>query len=463
MGMTSYQALCRVTEKFQWAFTTLNYKVSTRQTERWSTYILEAMSGPARIYHSAEHVLELSEGMDPLATIAALFHDIVYYQVDGGLASFILAEIHPYFEKINGILHIRTLEEGDTTFNLTLDIFGFTSGQQLLVSDGQNEFLSTLFALRLMADLLPIREQLAIAVCIEATIPFRAGTGAMKALRERVLKASEKYCLGLSHAEIDRYLRRAVRLANKDVENFSMKDPGQFLNQTWRILPEMNSRLNTPGIYSVREYRIALYKMEGFLSHLQAGTIFDNFLGEPGEVICQQMTRRAENNIRLALIYLRLKLYATAMLEALAVETGGDIPMVYFTGDKEEFLSEARKTQAFRTARRLSQPRRGRSDPPDHDPAVSRLLARSGSYGASYDSRSSPLSSYLYSHLGTNRILKGCEQARSMFSGRISSDEFLRAQEPSIVRDVAQACALLAPTRRAQLKELSARFAAELL
>lgn len=455
MDISPYDALCQVTEKFRSALTELNGQVEPSQIEKLSLYVLEGMSGPARIYHSPSHVLELAEGMDALGTIAALFHDLVYYQVDGGMASFIRAQINRYFSIVNGILHIREPEasEKDRPFAITLAVFGFSPGQQLLVSKGQNEFLSALFALKMMDGILSGKELLAIAVCIEATIPFRAKTTAMQKLEERMKAAAQSYCSELTPEDVSGNMHRAILISNRDVENFASPDPGLFLDETWRLLPEINARLNRSAMYSVREYRSALHKMEGFLSHLDPGVIFHLCPEGSDQSWYKDMQGRAETNIRVAVFYLRLKLYATVLLEALAMSTGGDAPLVYFTGDSTDHDAP----EKARMDHYLSDVIVG-LQPSDHDPAVCRILAMGGVEGSRYDLRSSPLSAYLYRHLGAQAILDSYGTVSDVIAGKFSYEDFLRAQHPVILEEMIRACSALALTRKERLLSLLDRF-----
>ena len=61
---------------------------------------------------------------------------------------------------------------------------------------------------------------------------------------------------------LDHAVCRAVRVGNRDVENFSDNDAARFLDNTWKLLPESNPALHSPMVYTVRDYRIALQKME---------------------------------------------------------------------------------------------------------------------------------------------------------------------------------------------------------
>ena len=450
METSSYEAMCRVIEKFRWALVSLGHVPTSGQLEKWSMYVLEGMSGPARFYHSPDHVLELSEKMDPIATLAALFHDIVYYQVDGGVAPFIHSQIYNYFNSVNGILYIKELEPPDLIYEVTLEVFGYSPGQQLLANNGQNEFLSTLFALRVLSDIVSNRELMEIAVCIEATIPFRANTNAMKELKTRIISANKRFHLGIGKSDIEKIMTRAVLLSNKDVENFSYADTGLFLDQTWRLLPETNARLSTSSTYSVKEYRIALFKMEGFLSFLKADAIYHQYNGIPGPEEHRESLTRAENNIKISVFYLRLKLYSTALLEALAKATGGDAPLVYFTGNigKQGATGKSVRMDQFLSDFIPS------VQSTDHDPVVERILSASVSRSVEYDTRSSPLSSYLYKHLGEKNILEGYRLAKEMFIGNISCEDFLKAQNPVLTEEIITACSVLALTRKKRLVSL---------
>src|SRR6202012_3888745 len=88
--------------------------------------------------------------------------------------------------------------------------------------------------------------------------------------------------LGLAGARLDDTLRRAVRVGNRDVENFAENDPARFLDNTWKLLPESNPALHSPMVYTVRDYRIALQKMEAFLAWLPAERVFHTWAEGPG-------------------------------------------------------------------------------------------------------------------------------------------------------------------------------------
>ena len=63
------------------------------------------MTSQARHFHDVDHVLDISSDLGPIQTLAALFHDVVYYQVDGGF-------LPMQFKILGDAIHI----EGDEVF-----------------------------------------------------------------------------------------------------------------------------------------------------------------------------------------------------------------------------------------------------------------------------------------------------------------------------------------------------------
>ncbi|MEE8292211.1 MAG: hypothetical protein V3R80_12070, partial [Candidatus Tectomicrobia bacterium] len=72
--------------------------------------------------------------------------------------------------------------------------------------------------------------------------------------------------------------------------------------------------------------------MEGFLHSINPRSIFHSYKGAPDAERFQTMTQQAEKNIVIAYEYLSIKLLSIAILEALAMSTGGDAPVSLFMG-----------------------------------------------------------------------------------------------------------------------------------
>ena len=158
-----------------WAIADLEGQVDKEQLTKISNLIINTMTGPWRYFHTPNHIFEVGTGGDAIEAIAALFHDLVYVQVDQVISVNISRYISPYIQQDQEqlvILNPPELQE-DVIFNMVLMIFGFQHGQALLQMSGQNEFLSALIAGKTLENMLSLKRLAEIIACIEATIPFR--------------------------------------------------------------------------------------------------------------------------------------------------------------------------------------------------------------------------------------------------------------------------------------------------
>ena len=86
----------RLISIFNHAFQQLNVEVDLCTLENLAVLIHKAMTVQARNYHSLDHVFAFVDEADPVPTLAALFHDMVYYQIDQGFLPEIQEIISPY-------------------------------------------------------------------------------------------------------------------------------------------------------------------------------------------------------------------------------------------------------------------------------------------------------------------------------------------------------------------------------
>ena len=259
-------ALQGLIELLDHTFEDLNIQASLDQIEQIAVTVYNAMSAQTRNYHNLEHVFNFMNPDDPIVHIAALFHDIVYYQVDSGFYSGLEPFIQPYILQHNGEFSlVDEYSEHDHLYRLLLAIFDYKPGQALNIFSGLNEFLSALVMTKMLENILPGLELVHAMVCIEATIPFRGpdaqGRRHFEVLEERLLSIQPWCGFDCTAEEIDNSLRRAVLFSNKDVETFAEANVARFLDITWKLLPEMNSALRSRGVYTVRDYRTAIQKM----------------------------------------------------------------------------------------------------------------------------------------------------------------------------------------------------------
>jgi hypothetical protein len=406
--------------------------------ERWGVALHQALASRAREFHTHDHALDLCRDADPLETIAALYHDTVYVQVDLGVPEHYAAILNPLMRKEEGGWRVLPHAGIDPAARDVLDVFGRRGDEVLTPLAGLNELASAFVVVKEFEGVLSRPQLLSLAACIESTIPFREDQGGL--LEGRLLK------MGVGADEAAVMVRRGVRLSNSDVGNFADPDPARFLDHTWKLLPESNPALHMASTYSVRDYRVALQRMEGFLSTLKPERVFRSWGGEPA---VEEHVRRIETarvNIALAVRYLRCKLYSTALIEALAVESGGDAPIEFFMGG----VPEAGKPPP----RRIEQYLPDIVAPAPGDPVLLGLLDVGRSTASSFDLSPSPVATYLIACVGEAAMMAGVTDARAWWSGSTSARAFLQKQPRAATAALAEAATHLAETRAGALSSL---------
>jgi hypothetical protein len=420
----------------------LESPAATEDIERWGFSIHAALSAAGREFHNHDHVIDLVADGDPLEVIAALYHDAVYIQVDQGPPRSMRDELSSVLAQGADGWRVLPSAAGPVTGEI-LHVFGTSVGDIVAPTTGLNEFASALVASIQLAEALSREHRIAVAACIEQTIPFRVDP--VPALHRRLAE------LGLAGDVLDQAIRRAVRVGNRDVENFSNNDAARFLDNTWKLLPESNPALHSPMVYTVRDYRIALLKMETFLAWLPAERVFHSWEDEPRPEVHARRVARTTGNLELAVRYLRAKLYSISLVEAIAEVTGGDVPVDYFMGGlKSPRRPEMKQIEQFLPAL---------SDAADLDPPLQRLLAEGRASESSFDTRPSPLGAFLHAAVGEREVMKGVELAKKWWAGAGDAAGFLAAQPKAPVAAIARAAGNIIDTRRDRLFALAERLA----
>ncbi len=446
--MSKTSPIHRLITHFQESFVKLHIDVPPKVCEDYAVFVHSCMNNGRRKFHTTNHVLDVCEQMRPLQVLAGLFHDIVYHQVDGGFPSEAEALILTIVEVHDDAITIKKTLPSDYPANeylsICLDIFAFQPGQTLGIHGGLNEFLSAWVAVNFLGDFLKAKDLMTIAACIEATIPFRPkdeqGKNCLDHLEQRIKDCYGRYKLQLGETEIAQMVKLAAGVANRDVANFAELDPGKFLDNTWILLPETNEMLWKPGVYFNADYRKALMKMEGFLSFLNPDNIYHGYQDEPLPEVLKEMKAQAKKNVQTANQYLQLKILGIAIIEALAMATGGDGPISMFLGDVRIY-NEIERAEDYLPPVTLS-------DELDYNDTLYRLLEYGRASGTSFDMKNSPIACFVYKCLGDTHAAQAMELARQMFVEKISPEMFLRSLDQKLVSDLAQACAMLATTRK---------------
>jgi hypothetical protein len=461
MGLKQDQERCL--RSLVWATESLQGNVDLTQLSKIAELIIQTMTGQWRFFHTAEHIFEvggnINESGDAVEVLAALFHDLVYVQVDQGISINISRYIAPFIKEVStevdqGKLFIRDEAElpQDSMLDLVMAIFGFSAGQVLSPMAGQNEFLSALIAVKALQDLLPVKTLAEIAACIEATIPFRprseTGICASDRLYERLTQVNQTYNFGWSEAKLVTVVQRAVQVANRDVENFASPQSAHFLDNTWNLLPETNHHLATPNSYTVQGYRTSLQKMESFMNFLKPDVVFQQFRGMPDDETYEELTTCTQKNLEVAKLYLGSKLVSIAIIEALSFRIGYDIPISTMMGELPS------------TAHRAAQLEHFIPDIPAYykpqtslEAEVLDILENGRSVDSRYDVKNSPIATFVVKSVGFEDVRFLLGQAKKFFAGELTAEEFLASCNPDVVRTVTDGVRQLFESRKIALAQ----------
>ena len=440
-------------ELLEHVFEDLDVSVSTDQLLSIAGIILNAMSAYTRHYHNLEHVFNFSDPDDPIVHLAALFHDIVYFQVDNGFYKELEPIIDLFIRRDSGHFYLTEKFQPEYKIITIIEkIFEVKPGQEITISSGLNEFLSTLVMVKLLTSIVPEIYLIKAAICIEATIPFRGrndyGLTHFEVLHNLLTELCLENKIDCQSLNLQETLIRAVVFSNKDVEAFADRDVGKFLENTWKLLPESNISLRSRGIYTIREYRMALQKMDSFLSNLKAEHIFSCYIDTPPQDEFNRMVEQARKNLLTSMIYLRIKLVASVLLEALANFSGGDAPLSLFAGDLPKPAEIAKTLEDFLPL--LPIPLFINPETDD----VYRLLEIGRTGENSFDSKNSPLSLFMYKSIDKNETERIYNYALEYIEGKINTEDFLAKFPSAVLAAVVKGCASIAITRRNLLLSL---------
>jgi hypothetical protein len=434
----------------------LQGEVEPTQIENITELIVQTMTGPWRYFHTPEHIFEVGGSVDGIEVLAALFHDLVYVQVDWGVSLNISSYIAPFVKEVKKQLVIReaTKMPSSVMFDLVAAIFGFAPGQVLSPMAGQNEFLSALIAARSLEPFLSSSIIAEIVACIEATIPFRplssSGLSASEMLYQRLVVANQQFNFGWSESKIVEIVKRCVRLGNRDVENFAYPNSADFLDNTWNLLPETNHELIKANSYKVAEYRKSLQNMEKFMNFLSPEVVFQRFRGEPDEETYQVLLSKTRKNLEVAKLYLGCKLVSIAIIEALALRLAHDVPLSTLMGELpaqgsktpslEDFIPDIESTKKPET---------------DLESKVLELLRKGRNQDSTYDLKNSPIATFIVNSMGFPSMRYLIKRAKEFFAETISPDEFLSECDPSAIRTIIDGIEKLFASRVRALRGLS--------
>jgi hypothetical protein len=446
----------RCLAKLQWAIQQLEGEADPAQLSKTAELVIQTMTGPWRFFHTPEHIFEVGESGDAIEVLAALFHDLVYVQVDQGVSVNISGYISAFVKEITGQLVIRARTElpNDTMFEMVSQLFGFVPEQVLLPAAGQNEFLSAVIAAKFLEHALPAAQIAQVVACIEATIPFRShsasGLSPSDRLYERLHHVNHVMSFGWSDEQLSSVVQRSVRLANRDVENFAYPSAADFLDNTWNLLPETNHDLKNANSYTVHGYRVSLQKMEGFMYYLKPELVFQIFRSEPSALVYQQLITRTQRNLDVARLYLGSKLLSIAVIEALSQRLGRDIPLATMMG---ELPSQGRSVAQLENF--LPQLSMAVAPATDLEWDVLSLVEKGRGQASSYDIKNSPVATYIIKSIGFAESRRLLAQAKDFFKGTLTAEAFLKACDRTVVETITNGIVQVFENRKIAVRGLS--------
>lgn len=416
----------------EWAFQEIKAEISPGHLQAMTQLIVKAMTGPSRYFHNLDHAFDVAQSGDAIEVLAALFHDVVYVQIDDGISVELAESLAPFIETLRERLVIRDLEENlaDQSFVLVMTIFDVQLGQHLALE--QNEFLSALIAAKQLESILNKTQLAEIIACIEATIPFRPptidGLQPSENLYRKLSSANDRFQLAWDEIALVRAVQRAVRVGNRDVENFADLQAADFLSNTWNLLPESNPCLRAAEDYTIQQYRHVLEKTTSFMYYLNAPLVFRQFEGEPSVVDYEGLLERTNKNLVVARLYLSIKLLAIAILEALTYRSHPLLPLGCLGGvNFSEISSQVMQRQSVSI-----------SDVPYHprdciEQEIWTLLQVGRSQESSFDIKNSPIAAFLLKHLGLDQMVARVDRGKAFFQEKITAEEFLAEFDPGMI------------------------------
>lgn len=434
------------------AYKDLDRPIDLLNIERFAVAIHQVMSARYRQYHNLQHVFNMVQGVDALGVLAVVFHDTVYVQVD--------RRVHPYLSPylkefaFNDKFEV-TLPNLHSDFSLEIcgKLFGFSEGMILDPFNGLNEFLSAVSAIRILEETLEPAQLIQIAACIEATIPFRpkseSGETQLGLLENRLKHLLKEQKISLSKDQIELALKRCVEIANLDIGGFHSRDFGFFLAQTWHLLLE-NNPIFKNSLYTIKQYGLALSKVELFLSSLRPENVVQQYKGYPIDKEFLRMRDQVKMNLTSAVEYLRVKMVSIAILEILAELSGGDAPYLMLIGeevDLPQFTKAPIEEHIYITIRNalLDQGK---------NLVVHEILKFGRAFPSGFDFKHSPIASFIYEHMPMNKINDAITMTKGIYEKTIDRRDFLRFFPDTILNPIIEGVGMVAWSRKPQLLAL---------
>lgn len=421
-----------------------------------ATLIFESMYTPGRVYHSMQHVFNITENCDvqkdSILLLSTLFHDVIYYTVDKSFQEPQLEFLDNVlvFENADGVPRLKqplvlapnALE--DPLLDMVFRLFGFEPGTPL-PSFGSNEFLSAVIGVRVLSKFLNMPQLTQLAAAIEATIPFRPASSDGKTAMDRLYDRLVKVAPNQSKDWLVETIHLSANMANCDLCSFGSSDFDFFLDSNWSLVPEFRPSL-LKEVCPLREYYDEFLAMEGRTKFLVSAipNIFQVFRNTPSDGELTAKRAKTHANLNLGNDYAevrRLQLMVLMEIITIVGENPDSIP-------GRPFLSVEMPK---------SRPSHGGEDGNDNGNdtgKIRKLLDQGRRESFLWDPPRCSLGAFLYDKLGKEGIETAVEIGKTAKSGSYNYD-LLKHLPKDIVTAIASSLGGLLPNRTDELLQIS--------
>jgi hypothetical protein len=424
--------------------------VSDKFCEELSCFLNRSYSTRNRAFHTIHHAQDVARvtSESPTAQLAALFHDVVYFQVDWARRPELRNLFSPFEITLDKKLIIPNTN--DTWAAALLDVFGYNEGDELHSLRGLNELLSAWVAIQKLRGKISTLKLLKVVACIQATIPVWSYSNFKDApfrLKHNIQVAANRIRIKIPTGFLDEALAEATEVANQDVMSFAAASPRTFLYNSWSLIAESNPALQGPH-FTISQYKEAIAKMTNFITNLNPELIFRQFNNRPDTSEMNRLRDMATTNLRVGAHYLQLRLTEVCIVDAIAQMSGGDGPLEMFVGPRiHRRGDQAHNIEAFLKG---AVPKLKRN----HD-EVKSLLAKESAFRSSFDSKGAPIASYLFHRLTDTESEIIFNLTHQYLRGEISSETYLIGFRPELIREITLAVANVASTRKSEIEKLA--------
>jgi hypothetical protein len=416
-----------------------NVAFEAHDASRVANLIFDSMSTPGRVYHSMQHVFDISETMqDPILILSALFHDIIYYSIDKSFQSEQAKHLEGVLEDVNSSEELVLRESfSDPLVYKVVRLYGFEPGQPL-PKLGTNEFLSAIIGVCILEKWLKSPQLMLIATCIEATIPFRPVTEDGKSPMDRLYDRLSMVCPDQPEEWLVNGVKMAAATANFDLCSFDSNDRDFFLDSSWKLIPEARPRLLQEDCPLI-EYYNESFALEGRTKFLQGAVprIFQSFRQSPSDEEMASKQTKTHQNLKVMNEYAHVRMLQLMILVEFVQVAGGDPASIPLRPLLRMTLPEVTSSTANCPS---EEEESGLAN--EELEAVRNWLVYGRRACFSWDPAISPLGAYLFDSLGPNAVKVAVELGKSQKPG---SHELLRFLPRNVVTTIASSLGSVIP------------------